>query len=292
MGAHLIDRLLATLGTSPAHGPATYRVAYPPHSLKHDTMNTRILSCFLIAFTCVPALLCAQQQEDQLFALTRMEPAEGRADAAQEQLKKMSLAYYANGPDLPTYWNKYDDGALEVVHPIRDYAELDRVDALFDFAYVSRDSTERKVNFDRQLFSKNVPVQEAKLLRLHYDKTYLPEQEEGAETDHPRLLLYDIRPGIARSEVYAHARKLVAMLEEVKSPVRVSFYTYDMGENNRRIEIELDAPDAAALRKQQQQESERLLGDRLTEWRKERDRLAEQVGSHELTYLRDMSQKA
>jgi hypothetical protein len=221
-------------------------------------------SLLLIACCCLASF--AQAQDGQAYAITRwhLQP-----DALPDFITEMAKfhAVYSENVDFDWSFYAYDDNTVEVVSPIQDYADMDRMEAAFDMSRSMVPEEKMKAMYDPAKMGKMITKVENDVVKTMPELSYTPAGEEGL-TGLKASLLNRHRTSVGSDEqVKEHGKKLVEMMKKVNSPAHMTFFVYEMGDA-QVFEAVYSGKDRADLDRRMQKNEELMAGPDLDAWRK------------------------
>ncbi len=249
-------------------------------------------TCLFLLLLVTAANGYAQGEKDQLYSINRFHLADGQEADFTKAIRAMSDVYFAGGMDHDVQWYRVDDKTYDVVSPINDYADLDRIDAKFSRARAGADSTVRKAAFNEEKWYKMVSSQESMVLIRRASASYRPAGSMHTDLTpcpYAKILTFEVKEGVTWTDLGKHAAGLVSIMQETKSPLDMNFYTMEYGGNSRTFQVEYVGTNAAAVEAALKKGKE-LGGDALKKWQARAGDLAEQVSKEGLTYVADLSQ--
>jgi hypothetical protein len=250
----------------------------------------RLLKTTLFLLLCCLAAT-GQAQDNPKYDLFRWHIKPGQQQLLIDYLGKVDAKYQAASNKGWEFY-RYDNNTLEVLMPIRDYAELDRIQAQFGFARGSLSAEERQSVYDPAAMAMMVTGTEAQVLEMQSDMNYTPTGEEGMDDKLTALQLdrYTYAYG-DWDKVKAHNDKYLALMRKAGSPVHMHFMTLDYG-NGQTFEVEYLGTDRADLDRRLAEHERLMAGPELDAWVKRAMELAKQVSSTFGTKVTTLGQEA
>ncbi|NJC28070.1 hypothetical protein [Neolewinella antarctica] len=236
-----------------------------------------VFKTFLLLILC-SLTATGQAQDNPKFDLTRWHVKPGQQQALIDALEKVD-GKYAAASNRGWDFYRYEDNTLEVITPIRDYAELDRLEAQFDFARASITDEEAKAIYDPASVAQIVTGTESMLIEKHLDMSYTPAGEEGMEGKMNALRLDRFVYDFANTpKIFEHGKKLVDMMRKAGSPVHMNFVTMDYGDG-QTFEVEYLGTDRADLDRRLAEAEKLLAGPEMEAWGKTATEISKRVSS-------------
>jgi hypothetical protein len=225
---------------------------------------TYLRSLLLIACCCLASF--AQAQDGELYAITRwhLQP-----DALPDFVTEMAKfnAVYSENVDFDWSFHAYDDNTVEVVSPIRNYADMDRMDAAFNLSRSMIPEEKMKAMYDPAKMQKMITKVETDVVKTMPEMSYTPAGEEGL-TGMKASVLYRHRTSFGSGDqVEEHGKKLVEMMKKVKSPAHMTFYVYEMGDG-QVFEAVYSGKDRADLDRRMAEQEKLMAGPEADAWSK------------------------
>jgi hypothetical protein len=250
----------------------------------------RLLKTTLFLLLCCLAAT-GQAQDNPKYDLFRWHIKPGQQQLLIDYLGKVDAKYQAASNKGWDFY-RYEDNTLEVLMPIRDYAELDRIQAQFGFARGSLSAEERKSVYDPAAMAIMVTGTEAQVLEMQSDMNYIPAGEEsmGDKLNALRLDRYTYAYG-DWEKVKAHCDKGVELMRKIGSPIHMHFMTLDYG-NGQTFEVEYLGTDRADLDRRLSEHQRLLAGPEYDAWVKRAGELATRVNSTFGTKVTTLGQDA
>jgi hypothetical protein len=241
-------------------------------------------------------LLCCfaatgQAQDNPKYNLTRWHVKPGQQQTLIDAFEKID-AKYAAASNRGWDFYQYEDNTLEVIMPLRDYAELDRLEAHIAFAIGSLSAEERKTVYNPAAVAKIVTGTENQILEKQLDMNYTPTGEEGMDDKLTALQLdrYTYAYG-DWDKVKAHNDKYLALMRKAGSPVHMHIMTLDYG-NGQTFEVEFLGTDRADLDRRLAEHERLMAGPEYDAWVKGARELAKRVSSTFGTKVTTLGQEA
>ncbi len=218
----------------------------------------------LLCFCCLATT--GQAQDNPKYDLHRWYVQPGQQQALIDALDKVD-AHYRAASDRSWEFYQYEDNTVEVIMPIRDYADLDRIEAQFDFARASLTEDERKSVYDPVAVAEIVTGTEQQIIELQPELSYTPAGEEALASEMQALQLSRYTHDYATTpDIREHGKKLVEMMRKANSPAHMHFYTLDYG-SGQYFEVVYLGKDRADLDRRLAEQKERMAGPEGDAWR-------------------------
>jgi hypothetical protein len=224
---------------------------------------TYLRSLLLVALCCLASF--AQAQDGQKYSITRwhLEP-----DALPDFITEIAKfnAVYSKSVDFDWFFYAYDDNTVEVCVPIRDHADIDRMEAAFDFSRSMVPKEKMEAMYDPAKMKKIVTKVEDYMVESIPELSYVPVGEEGMEAEMKIYQLNRYRTSFGNDEkMRAHGKKLVDMMKKANSPLHMNMYAYETGDR-QIFEVTLSGKDRADLDRRLKLHQERLSGPEIDAW--------------------------
>ncbi|CAH1001714.1 hypothetical protein LEM8419_02620 [Neolewinella maritima] len=252
-------------------------------------INQLICAVLLLCSLCTTTL--SGQEKDQLFTVDRFTLQSGQESTFKDMVTKMTEAYVANGINRDIHWFRRDDGDYEVYIPVADYADVERLDYDFSYAYNSQiDTVARAKIYDQAVWPKVVKEQRNLIMKEIAELSYQPEGDEKIEGIAPYLEVttYRLKPGVSWMDLRTKAREWVSLMEERDSPSNISFFVPDLGGDSRSFQVEIAANSAADLARRRSMQ-EGLADETTKQWQNDVSQMVEETGKTVVEYLPEMS---
>lgn len=250
----------------------------------------RLFKTFLFFFLCCLAAT-GQAQDNPKYDIHRWHVKPGQQQLLIDYLGKVDAKYQAASNRSWEFY-RYEDNTLEVIMPLRDYAELDRIRAQFGFARGSLTEAERKSVYDPAALALMVTGTESLVIEQLPDLGYTPAGEESISGQATALLLdrYTYAYG-DWEKVKAHIKKGLEMMRAVGSPVHMDIVVMDYG-NGQTFEAEFLGKDRADLDRRLAEHNRLLAGPEYDAWVKTAGELVKRVNSTYGTKVTTLGQEA
>jgi hypothetical protein len=250
----------------------------------------RLFKTLLLLVLCCLAAT-GQAQDNPKYDLFRWHVKPGQQQLLIDYLGKVDAKYRAASNKGWDFY-RYEDNTLEVIMPIRDYAELDRIQAQFSFARGSMTAEERKNVYDPAAMTMMVTGTESMIIEQHPGMSYAPAGEEALAGKMTALELsrYTYAYGDF-DKIKEHNLKGIEMMRAAGSPLHMDFVTLDYG-NGQTFEVELLGLDRADLDRRIAEHERLMAGPAYEAWRKTARELAKQVNSTFGTKVATLGQEA
>jgi hypothetical protein len=235
----------------------------------------RLLKTTLFLLLCCLAAT-GQAQDNPRFDLYRWHVKPGQQQALIDYIAKVDVKYQA-ASNRGWEFYQYEDNTLEVITPLRDYAELDRLKAQYNYAWGSLSEAERKTIYDPSVMAKMVTGTESMILEEQPAMSYAPAGEEDLTNQVTALLLERFTYAYGDWEkVKAHNKELLEKMRAAGSPLRMDIVTMDYG-NGQTFEVEYLGTDRADLDRRLSEHQRLLAGPEYDAWLKKAGKLATRV---------------
>lgn len=250
----------------------------------------RLFKSFLLLFlSCLAAT--GQAQDNPRFDLHRWHVKPGQQQALIDYIAKTDVNYQA-ASNRGWEFYRYEDNTLEVITPLRDYAELDRLQAQFNYAWGSLSAAERKTMYDPAAMAGMVTGTESMILEQQTAMSYAPAGEEDLASQATALLLERFTYAYGDWEkVKAHNNELLEMMRAARSPIHMDIVTMDYG-NGQTFEVEYLGKDRADLDRRLAEHKRLLAGPEYDTWQNKAAKLATRVSATFGTKVTTLGQDA
>ena len=244
--------------------------------------------------SCVLALLPRQgwtQTDNQRYSQTvwTLEDKDDYREFLAQYAKLVTV--YREEIDLEWNFIRFDDGTVEVTMPIRDYADLDRHEAAFGMPRATRTEEELTAIFDGRRVSEVVKHSTTRILEQDAAASYRPAGEAAPAGGYPFMHLQRYTFDGWSRDVVEHARKLPALMKQAGSPLRMDFFTYDIGEKGV-FEVTYLAQDRAEYDRQRAANNAALEAlPAYRAWQKRARELAKRVHETDGTNIKELSHR-
>lgn len=241
----------------------------------------------LLLLACCLLASFAQAQNGQKYQIVRwhLQP-----DALQNFVTEIGKydAVYTKHVNYDWSFYAYDDNTVEVVVPIRDYAELDRLDAAFDFSWGMLPEAEAKELQNSTKMEQVIKKSEDFVVESLPELSYVPTGEEAlaGEMKAYRLDRHQTSFGVDK-KIKDHGVKFVELLKKVNSPIHMEFYIYDMGDQ-QIFEVTYAGKDRADLDRRMKKHDELIAGPEWDAWLKTALELAPREHSTYATKIEEL----